>query len=327
MSLCENPYMRGSLPCPCQKCDPCLRTRRNTWSNRISLESYSHENSAFITLTYDDDHLQFGHPETGEWLPHPTLNPKDLQNFIKRIRRAVAPQRLRFYAVGEYGDRSWRPHYHLALFGYESCWRGETRKDKHAQSLPCCPPCDLIKEKWTYGGIDNALVEDKSATYIAGYVTKKLTKKDDEKLYGRYPEFSRMSRRPGIGALNMDHLATALNSEHGHHCLTEHGDVPITIKIGTKTLLLGRYLRDQLRNLTELNEYVNLETGEIIDPKELSKNEYLQEMHTMFKDYLNDPKTPNEKKISLKHFIQDRDAQKILNQKTKHNLIKKEKKI
>ena len=310
MPLCKNPYMVGSIPCPCNKCIPCLINRKRLWTHRILLESYAHEHNAFITLTYTDENLCFKNPKTDEELLHSTLNPLHLKNFIKRLRRATDPQRLRFYAVGEYGDKSWRPHYHLALFGYEPCWYGSTRKDKHAKGKPCCPPCDLIFNKWKFGGIDNATVENDSAGYIAGYVTKKLTKADDTRLLGRHPEFARQSNRPGIGALCIETLADTLFAKFGKNALTEHSDVPLSLTHGSRSLPLGRYLRGKLRDSVGVNEATT----------ERTKNAYQEEMLSLFQAHLSDPQVPPEKKLSFKKFIQDQDAQKILNIETRHKL-------
>lgn len=315
MPLCKNPYMAGTVPCPCGKCMPCLINRKRLWTHRIMLESFAHDYCSFITLTYDDDHLLYYNSVTGSFSDLPTLDPAHLKNFLKRIRRSVAPRKLRYYAVGEYGDKSWRPHYHIALFGYEPCWRGETRKDYHSKGRSCCLPCDLLKEKWPYGGVDNARVEAASAGYIAGYVTKKLTKADDQRLQGRYPEFSRMSRKPGLGAIDIDKVADALFSRFGKDALTEHGDVPLSLHYQGRSMPLGRYLREKLREEIGANDV----------PKEMAKAEYIQELLTMWKDHLNDPSIPKEKKLSLKHYIQQRDKQKILNIETKHNLKRKDK--
>jgi hypothetical protein len=314
MPLCKNPYMVGPIPAPCGQCHPCTVNRKRLWQHRILLESYSHENTAFVTLTYDDENLVFQNEKTGEFT-HPTLAPSHITNFLKRLRRAIDPKRIRYYAVGEYGDRSWRPHYHLAIFGYEPCWYGQTRKDRHAQGKSCCPPCDLLLKTWGKGGIDNASIEDASAGYIAGYVTKKLTKKDDPRLDGRLPEFSRMSRKPGIGALQIENIGDALFTEFGKDALTEHGDVPISLTHGNKSLPLGKYLRDKLRDEIGVNDAT----------KEKAKEAYQTELLAMWADYLNDPEIPEEKKLSLKKHIQDRDHQKILNMETKHNIKKRSK--
>lgn len=53
-----------------------------------------------------------------------------------------------------------------------------------------------------------------SATYVAGYVTKKLTKPGDPKLGGRHPEFARMSLRPGIGAGAMYDIGKAIQEKN-----------------------------------------------------------------------------------------------------------------
>ncbi|MBX2833768.1 MAG: hypothetical protein KTR28_02230 [Micavibrio sp.] len=315
MPLCKNPYMAGNIPCPCNKCIPCLINRKRLWKHRILLESYCHENSAFITLTYSDDHLPFVNPKTNQKTNQATLAPSHLRNFLKRIRRASHDQRLRFYGVGEYGDQSWRPHYHLALFGYEPCWHGQTRKDKHSRGRPCCPPCDLIFEKWGFGGIDNAKIEPQSAGYIASYVTKKLTKETDDRLHGRYPEFSRKSNRPGLGALAIDKLADTIFSRHGIHALNEHGDVPVSLRHGSQSFPLGRYLRSKLRDAIGVDDATT----------EKSKTEYSQELLSLWSDHLKNPQIPQDQKLSLKHFIQTRDAQKILNLETKTNLHKKRK--
>lgn len=329
MPLCKNPYMNGQMPCPCGKCIPCLINRKRLWKHRLLLESYTHENSAFVTLTYSDDKLYYRNEKTGKELLQSTLCPKHLQKFFKRLRKAISPSRVRFYVVGEYGDKSYRPHYHAALFGYEPCWYGGTRHQKHTVGGSCCPPCDTIYKAWGKGGIDNAHLENDSAAYIAGYVTKKLTNPNDLKameiLNGRYPEFARMSNRPGIGADAVDQIANALLSQYGSHALTEHGDVPVSLSHGKQSLPLGRYLRQKLRRKINAAEIINPETGEIkYAGKEITTQAYQKELLDMFLAALKNPETKKEV-TSLKNFIHKRDAQKILNIETKHDLLKKEK--
>lgn len=321
--------MNGNMPCPCGKCIPCLINRKRLWKHRLLLESYCHEKSAFVTLTYNDDHLHYRNDKSGEILLQPSLRPKDLRNFLKRLRKAIAPQRVRFYAVGEYGDKSFRPHYHLALFGYEPCWYGETRKQRHADGKSCCPPCDAIFTSWKHGGIDNATLENDSAAYIAGYVTKKLTNPNDDKartlLAGRHPEFARMSNRPGIAANSLDIIADTLLSQYGPFMLTEHGDVPVSLLHGGVPYPLGRYLRQKLRRKINAAEIVDHETGELkYEAKEKTYQAYTKEMLDLLLAALKNPETKKEV-TTLKNLIKARDAQKILNIETKHDLTKKDK--
>jgi hypothetical protein len=217
--VCKKPFHRGLVVFGCGQCQPCRIKKRREWTHRIVLESMIHKTNNFLTLTYNDKSL----PEGG------TLVKEDYQKFLKKLRRHA---QFRYFIVGEYGDKSERPHYHAAIFGlgpehkklYDRCW------DKG----------------YTYSGELNYT----TATYIAGYVTKKLTNANDERtkdwLQGREPEFSRQSLKPGIGALVIDAIVDMLTSENGYLAM-EHGDVPLTLKHGGKEWPLGRYLRKKIR--------------------------------------------------------------------------------
>lgn len=179
----------------------------------------------------------------------PTLWPRHLQDYLKRVRAVVSPLRLRFFAVGEYGDISHRPHYHVILFNYPACHRLEGTRLRPV--LPdrttftakgCCPSCDLIQSLWPYGHIKGGRAEEKSLQYCAGYVVKKITK--------NYPglenhaEFARMSLRPGIGVPALPELASICLQ---YDEIKRTGDVPSAVRIGKKILPLGRTLRQKLR--------------------------------------------------------------------------------
>lgn len=197
------------------------------------LEALQHSDNSFVTLTYSDEHLP----------PGGSLNPKDTQDWLKRLRKAWQ-RPLRYYLVGEYGDLTQRPHYHLAAFGLPVCARGSTRKSKSIRG--CCNVCDLISDTWGHGQILSGSLETSSAQYVAGYVTKKMTSKDDPRLQGRHPEFARMSLRPGIGATALHEVASVL-MEFGLE--DEQGDVPSALRHGGRLLPLGRFMRRRLREL------------------------------------------------------------------------------
>ena len=74
-----------------------------------------------------------------------------------------------------------------------------------------------------------------------------MTKSDDPRLNGRFPEFARMSLKPGIGALAMQTVSKALNSPSGRVLIDSAGDVPVVLQTGGKSQPLGRYLRRKLR--------------------------------------------------------------------------------
>lgn len=226
--LCKNPFQGHG----CGQCLPCRLNRRRVMTHRLMLESRLHEFNSFVTLTYDNAHL----PEGG------TLVPRHLELFLKLLRKRVYPRLIRFYGVGEYGEETFRPHYHLALFGISHLeW-------------------ELVQGCWPHGAVDNpvkrvlgTLTLD-SAQYLCGYVTKKMTKECDPRLGGRYPEFARMSNRPGIGAGAIPAIAASLNDSIGARYLSQNLDVPLFLKEGRKTLPLGKYLRSKLREETGFNQ-------------------------------------------------------------------------
>lgn len=233
MALCKNPYMKGVIACGCGSCKPCLVNRRRLWSSRIMLESLNYENNAFVTLTYSPEKM----PPSG------SLVPSDVQLWLKRLRERIFPETVRYFLAGEYGDKEGRPHYHVALFGFASCERGRTEH----RLKSCCARCDLVARSWGLGGVDVGELNQQTAQYVAGYVVKKMTKKDDPRLLGRYPEFIRMSLKPGIGALSLQPLADACKSSAYALKLAIDGDVPPSLLQGKKSMPLGRYLRRKLR--------------------------------------------------------------------------------
>jgi len=190
------------------------------------LESYLHARSTFATLTYAPDRC----PVDG------SLQPRDLVLFLKRLRFNIRPLKVRYFGVGEYGEETWRPHYHLALFGI----------GREAQAD--------IEKAWGLGYVHCGDLTVKSAQYVAGYVTKKMTSVDDPRLAGRYPEFARMSRNPGIGALAVEAIAASMNDREGMKEIAREGDAPSVLRHGKTKMPLGRYLKERLRDSLGFDE-------------------------------------------------------------------------
>lgn len=231
-------FAQGSYR-PCRQCDPCRINRKREWTNRIRLEAGEHGSNSFWTLSYSDENL----PLTMNGSP--TLAPEDTRNWLKRIRKAVGKIRLRYYYVGEYGDLTFRPHYHVALFGYERCARGVTLRERGRPiAYRCCECCQLVQSTWKHGDVDGGGLEEGSARYLVGYVLKKMTRYDDPRLGDRNPEFARMSLKPGIGMTAMFDIASVM-MQLG---LDEsEADVPSALRRGNTIAPLGRYLKNQLR--------------------------------------------------------------------------------
>lgn len=228
---CERPLTLDGKAFGCGQCLPCRLNTRRVWTHRIMLEQACYNDNAFVTLTYSDEKLP----------SDLSVSPREISLFIKRLRKKI-PQKIRYFACGEYGDNTFRPHYHLALFNYPQCYRGVTRHTRSNE--PCCPVCTTISDAWGLGGVSLGTLERASAAYIAAYTVKKMTKDDDARLEGRLPEFARMSRRPGIGVGFMDDVASALME---HNLDEKMLDVPLTLSHGSHQFPLGRFLRRKLR--------------------------------------------------------------------------------
>lgn len=218
--LCKKPHVKAGLSYGCGQCLPCLINRRRLWAHRILLESYKHHESCFVTLTYSEENYP----------PGGTLVPEHLTLWLKRFRKAIRPLPVRYFAVGEYGTQTQRAHYHAALFGVGMQFQ------------------NAIAQTWKLGYVHVGGLTPDSAAYISGYVTKKMTAHEDQRLGGRHPEFARMSLRPGIGAAAMSDVAAQLTDREGAKLLSLAGDVPGTLQHGRKQQPLGRYLKARLRD-------------------------------------------------------------------------------
>lgn len=184
-----------TLTLPCGQCIGCRMDRARDWSTRLTHEASQHENNSFLTLTFNDTHL----PENY------SVSVRDMQLFLKRLRKKVGT--LRFFACGEYGDINLRPHYHLAIFGYDFPDKMPWRK---TSSGFVTHRSATLEELWPYGHSEIGEVTPQSAGYIARYILKKVNGDRAQAFYTRVhprtgeivrvqPEFITMSTRPGIG--------------------------------------------------------------------------------------------------------------------------------
>lgn len=155
------------------------------WALRCVHEASLHKENCFLTLTYDDSN----YPAGG------SLYLRDIQGFLKRLR-ARTGSRLRYFQVGEYGDKLGRPHFHVLIFGYDFpdkvLWKVGSNGDLYISPT--------LKELWPYGFSSIGSVTEQSAAYVCRYALKKLSGDLAKQVYGdRVPPFVTMSRRPGIG--------------------------------------------------------------------------------------------------------------------------------
>jgi len=193
---------------PCNRCIGCDIDHGRDWTTRLTHEAAMHENSWFLTLTYDDEHLPYGN----------TLVKEHSKKLIRALRDHFRKngERLRHYTVGEYGGKMGRPHYHAILFGpdFPDKQQTVTRNGKHR-----CFESPLIKKLWGKGFHELAVASPDTMAYVAKYATKKTLHRENAdafihvfpetgEMYEREPEFAHMSRGPGIGARWLDKYAS-----------------------------------------------------------------------------------------------------------------------
>lgn len=182
------------LELDCGHCIYCKLKKAREKTMRMQMELQSHRESCFVTLTYENKNLPFRVFENsdidGYYEPQfssvPTLNPKDLQLFLKRLRKALSDYHIsiRFFACGEYGPKYGRPHYHIVIYGIGQEFR------------------NLINRCWGKGFVTVRPVFPETLKYVAGYVVKKLYSSErcyaPDNLIFREPEFTRCSQHLGL---------------------------------------------------------------------------------------------------------------------------------
>lgn len=187
----KDAYRSMPMSVPCGQCMGCRLAKTAEWATRIMHEAQMHDISSFVTLTYNNENLPIDL----------SLDKTHLQLFLKRLRKYLSPKKIRFFAAGEYGDISLRPHYHLIIFNY---WPQDKELYKETEYGNLWTSVKLEK-LWGKGFVTIGDVTFETAAYTASYVTKKITGDEMRFHYrGRNPEFALMSRNKGIGATWFD---------------------------------------------------------------------------------------------------------------------------
>jgi hypothetical protein len=173
-------------------------------------EAQTHEKNCFITLTYSNQYL----PDDG------SLQLAHFQKFMKRLRKKYMPpmpenltddeeeewllkHSIRFYHCGEYGEKLGRPHYHACLFNFDFPDKYFFKKTAQGHPVYRSP---ALEELWPFGISEIGSVTFESAAYVARYIMKKINGQQADTHYldpltgvFKKPEYTTMSRRPGIG--------------------------------------------------------------------------------------------------------------------------------
>ncbi len=188
----------------CSQCIGCKLERSRQWAIRCDHEASLHSENSFITLTYNDQNL-----------PRDlSLDKTHLQKFWKRLRKKYPSSKIKYYACGEYGDNTLRPHYHAILFNF--AFNDQILfKQENGEKLYTSEKLDAL---WGFGFCTIGTVTFKSAAYVARYILKKITGPMADNHYTRVientdpitgeitghhsrvlPEYATMSLKPTIG--------------------------------------------------------------------------------------------------------------------------------
>lgn len=161
-------FERKGIPCshsfvtkefvevPCGHCFECQLQKKRQWTFRCLAEAKLHRFNYFLTITYDNEHVT-------------NTNKRDCQNFIKYLRRLDFD--FKYYLVGELGDKTKRPHYHMAMFSDVEIPDAKVWSGKPSQPLmrsKLLEKCWLNKGQILFGRLDTA-----SIRYVLGYLNSK----------------------------------------------------------------------------------------------------------------------------------------------------------
>lgn len=233
---------------PCGKCLDCLSVRRDSWTIRLKHELRNSISAHFITLTYDDDSLVFND------LGYPIVVKKDVQDFMKRLRKRVEPNKIRYFCVSEYGENTLRPHYHMILFNF---------------------PLNLdlyktLEQTWSLGHFHIGKVTQASIHYTTKYC---LAYEDEEfrdaitDVERRERPFMLCSRRPAIGSNYLSDKNIDYHKNGLKNYLVDSG----------RKIPLPRYYRERIFDDDEIMK-INVKTKLRID-------EQLREYDKKYEEY------------------------------------------
>lgn len=240
MARCLTPFTKkgDTVPLPCGRCPSCTSNRASGWSFRLMKEAERSSSALFITLTYSPEYL----PLTKNGFAD--LCKVDIQKFMKRLRKIMPHNTtLKYYVAGEYGTKSFRPHYHMILY-----------------NLPLEQIQD-IEKVWKLGSVHIGQVEPASVGYTLKYISKPsripLHKNDD-----RLKEFSLMSKRLGDNYLTPNTITWHLSDFKNR--------LYLPLEDGKKAVM-PRYYRERIYSKSELR-YIGLYARRLEYQRNVDKN-------------------------------------------------------
>jgi len=261
---------------PCGKCAACINRKIMEWTFRLDNERINSAVTYFVTLTYDTAHVpinKYGKME---------LRKSDVQKFLKKLRydhdndpdyggfenhyfkTDIRKEKIKYYAVGEYGTQRKRPHYHLVMY--------------NASKIS-------IQENWELGEVD---IQVPRSSQAIGYVIKYLSKRIyNETPRNITPEFSIMSKGIGLGYVEK------MKKWHKNNL-----DVLYTSNERQTKIPMSRFYREKLFDEKEREEQIpiiknNIETNEKDRINQIGEDAYHREIEGARRQFVKRTKSKN----------------------------------
>lgn len=275
-----------TITVPCGKCIFCCSARSRDWQNRLKKEFDWRTLNFFVTLTYNDDHLPFISFDESQntirfnskfkfaktlFEPYdlqlctkhstnyrtnfvPSLSPRDLCNFNKRLRINLTRRngnfskniKIKYYQIGEYGPNTFRPHYHciiglnLDTVGIHSQFMRNIKLQKICR-LDGSPiqtireyVSDAIERSWQIGFVKIDELNEERIQYCCKYMFK-FTDRDSIEYFKKHPGLLQPFKRSSNG----------IGKEYTERNLKQLYHQPI-LRINQHINRLPRYMRKKL---------------------------------------------------------------------------------
>jgi hypothetical protein len=221
-----------------------LSRRTSVWTFRLKQHAKNANTSHFVTLTYDTRFV----PITKRG--YLTLDKRDVQLYFKKLRKAHPKEVvIKYYLAGEYGSKTFRPHYHIILFNAD---------------------INLIHKSWDKGEVHIGELTEASAAYTAKYINKgkiiPMHQNDD-----RIPEFSLMSKKLGLNYLSEKIIRYHRADIERNYLTLEDG----------KKISLPRYYRQKIWTEKQLREQADKLAQKFTEIENQKKQQYYTENQTL----------------------------------------------
>lgn len=277
----DSHYSNINYKIPCRYCLNCRVDKRNEWEVRANYEFKQKISGAFVTFTYDNNHLYNILKLGNDGKIRPTLKYKDAKKFIQRLRKKIInmPEKwsalmrpdFTYLGVGEYGQNGElfdRPHFHILFFGLDH---------KYCEKL--------FYEEWQNGFIDSLPILAGGIRYVLKYMDKQIMGKENQwEQYGRYRlERPKQFQSKGLGSEIYQEKWESGNIKNG--MITDGiREYPIPMYYRNKLGIFTSERENNDKKVKRLQEYYNIK--KINNPnRQIKWHKYEMEKEELAREY------------------------------------------